>query len=298
LVSSLAARHATHPYGFTPSPHTTTTTNHQHTTEHHHPTINKTGKGRVALRQGDVVLDLGANVGSFARMAAPLVGPSGRVLCVEPIEEVVEALRLNVKRYERWARARAIPAAPIVPVHAGVGTAADAARGSRAFVYYPRVTAMSTMYPDEDDATAATFSLVIHRPECFSALEALAKPLARCAPALYRFVHGAVFRRALLRPVRVVECPMRTVSDLIDDYRIPEVGLLKANVERAEWDVLAGVREEHWPRIRQVSLQVHDVRGRVGRMRKFLSARGFEVSVYKEPRFAECCLHMVYGTKV
>jgi hypothetical protein len=34
------------------------------------------------------------------------------------------------------------------------------------------------------------------------------------------------------------------------------IGLLKANVERAEWDVLLGVRDEHWPRIRQVSLQV------------------------------------------
>ena len=243
------------------------------------------------------MLDLGANVGSFARMAAPLIGPSGRILAVEPIDEVVEALRLNIDRYERWARARGIAAAPIVPVHAGVGAQPDAARGSRRFVYYPRVTAMSTMYPDEEDATAATFSLVIHRPECFSALEALAKPLARCAPALYRAVHAAVFRRALLRPARVVECPMLTVSDLIEQHKIAEVGLLKANVERAEWDVLLGVREEHWPRVRQVALQVHDIAGRVGRMRRLLASKGFEVSVYKEPRFAECCLHMVYGTR-
>jgi hypothetical protein len=257
----------------------------------------KKGKGRVSLRPGDVVLDLGANVGSFARMAAPLIGPKGCVYAVEPIDEVVEALALNAGLYASWAARRGIEAAPIVPVHAGVGAPADAARGARRFAYYPRVTAMSTMYPDEEDATAATFSLVIHRPECFSLLEAAAKPLARCAPALYRFIHGAVFRRALLRPVRVVECPMLTVSDLIDRHRIVEVGLLKANVERAEWDCLLGVREEHWPRVRQVSLQVHDVRGRVGRTRSFLAARGFEVSVYKEPRFAECCLHMVYGAR-
>lgn len=230
-------------------------------------------------------------------MAAPLVGPEGRVYGVEPIGEVAEALRLNAALYDEWARGRGIEAAPIVPVHAGVGTFADSARGKRRFTYYPRVTAMSTMYPDEEDATAATFSLVIHRPECFSALEALAKPLARCAPALYRRVHALVFRGALLRPVRVVECPMLTVSDLIDRHGIREVGLLKANVERAEWDCLLGVREEHWPRVRQVSLQVHDLKGRVARTRDFLRARGFEVSVYKEPRFAECCLHMVYGAR-
>jgi FkbM family methyltransferase len=230
-------------------------------------------------------------------MAAPLIGPSGKVFCVEPIEEVAEALRLNVGIYEKWAAKKGLAAAPIVPVHAGVGTAADAARGKRRFAYYPRVTAMSTMYPDEEDATAATFSLVIHRPECFSVLEACAKPLARCAPALYRRIHALVFRGALLRPVRVIECPMLTVSDLIDRHSIREVGLLKANVERAEWDCLLGVREEHWPRVRQVSLQVHDLNGRVARTRAFLAARGFEVSVYKEPRFAECCLHMVYGAR-
>lgn len=47
-----------------------------------------------------------------------------------------------------------------------------------------------------------------------------------------------------------------------------EVGLLKANVERAEWDVLMGVREEHWPRIRQVSLQVGAGGLRTGRCRR------------------------------
>lgn len=219
------------------------------------------------------------------------------MLAVEPIAEVYEALRLNAGIYAAWAARKNLAAAPIIPVHAGAGTAADAARGKRRFAYYPNVTAMSSMYPDEEDATAATFSLVIHRPECFSALEALAKPLARCAPALYRRIHALVFRQALLRPVRVVECPMVTVSDLIDAHAIREVGLLKANVERAEWDCLLGVREEHWPRVRQVSLQVHDLNGRVGRARSFLAARGFEVSVYKEPRFAECCLYMVYGAR-
>lgn len=29
-----------------------------------------------------------------------------------------------------------------------------------------------------------------------------------------------------------------------------EVGLLKINVERAEWDVLAGIAEQDWPKVR------------------------------------------------
>lgn len=42
----------------------------------------------TTMRAGDVVLDIGANVGSTARMAARAVGPSGTVYCVEPFEDV------------------------------------------------------------------------------------------------------------------------------------------------------------------------------------------------------------------
>lgn len=40
---------------------------------------------RERLRAGDVVLDVGANIGSLAMLAASLVGPQGRVFAVEPI---------------------------------------------------------------------------------------------------------------------------------------------------------------------------------------------------------------------
>lgn len=38
----------------------------------------------LRVRPGDVVLDLGANVGDFTILAARVVGPSGRVIAVEP----------------------------------------------------------------------------------------------------------------------------------------------------------------------------------------------------------------------
>lgn len=40
------------------------------------------------MHTGDVVLDLGANVGAFARMSAPSLGASGVVYAVEPIPQV------------------------------------------------------------------------------------------------------------------------------------------------------------------------------------------------------------------
>lgn len=53
---------------------------------------------RAHVRPGDLVLDLGANVGYFTLIAAALTGPAGRVVAYEPIPSNAEALRRNVDR--------------------------------------------------------------------------------------------------------------------------------------------------------------------------------------------------------
>lgn len=51
------------------------------------------------LRPGDVVVDVGANVGLHAVHAAELVGPEGRVYAVEPTHWTVGVLEANVWRH-------------------------------------------------------------------------------------------------------------------------------------------------------------------------------------------------------
>jgi FkbM family methyltransferase len=48
------------------------------------------------LRPGDVVLDIGANVGYFSLLCATRVGPTGRVIAFEPVPSIVERLRGNL----------------------------------------------------------------------------------------------------------------------------------------------------------------------------------------------------------
>ncbi len=47
---------------------------------------------------GDTVIDVGANIGAVAMHAARRVGPSGRVLAIEPAADNVRVLRENVAR--------------------------------------------------------------------------------------------------------------------------------------------------------------------------------------------------------
>ncbi len=49
------------------------------------------------LRPGDTVIDIGANIGCFTVLAARAVGPTGRVIAVEPEQSTFESLRRNVR---------------------------------------------------------------------------------------------------------------------------------------------------------------------------------------------------------
>jgi predicted methyltransferase len=52
---------------------------------------------RERLRPGDVVIDIGANVGDYTAFVATLVGPSGHVYAVEPAPANISTLRAALR---------------------------------------------------------------------------------------------------------------------------------------------------------------------------------------------------------
>lgn len=54
-------------------------------------------KNGVNLKQGDVIIDIGANIGCFTVLASSLVGNSGRVISIEPDPETYKQLLFNIE---------------------------------------------------------------------------------------------------------------------------------------------------------------------------------------------------------
>jgi hypothetical protein len=62
------------------------------------------------------------------------------------------------------------------------------------------------------------------------------------------------------------------------------IHLLKVNVEGSELDVLAGVTDELWARVRSVVVETQAFEGRVEHITRLLASKGFtRVSSVKKP---------------
>lgn len=52
---------------------------------------------RALVRPGDVCIDIGANLGYYARTLSRLIGPAGRLYAVEPVPPILSVLRRNLR---------------------------------------------------------------------------------------------------------------------------------------------------------------------------------------------------------
>jgi uncharacterized lipoprotein len=80
---------------------------------------------------------------------------------------------------------------------------------------------------------------------------------------------------------------LRTISEIIDEAGISAIGLLKIDAEGSELDILAGIRDEHWGRVRQIVMEIHDPVGTAGpQARKLLEGHGYTCVLEQEERLS------------
>jgi nonribosomal peptide synthetase DhbF len=80
---------------------------------------------------------------------------------------------------------------------------------------------------------------------------------------------------------------LRTISEVIAEYQLPRIDLLKIDCEGAEWEVLRGIAAADWPKIQQVVVEVHDHDGRADQVRALLSSHGFSSIVAEKEKALE-----------
>ncbi|GLX29963.1 FkbM family methyltransferase [Streptomyces lavendulae] len=228
----------------------------------------------VRLCDGDIVVDVGANIGMFALFAA---AQADRVIvhAFEPVPVVARALEANMRLYGVTGTVSC--------------AAAGASAGVRVLTFYPQSSLQSGFYADAQNDQQIVGEYARHQTEALPDLTAELRAVA--AEALEPTAWSRTANRQEL------EVPVIRLSDWIRASALGRIDLLKVDAERAEEDVLAGIDDEHWPFIGQVVAEVHDLDGRVDRLRALLQGWGFETVVEQDPLFADSEIFMLYGLR-
>jgi len=204
----------------------------------------------VHLHDGATVLDVGSNIGMFV-VSAQVRYAGLRLVCVEPNPHVRELLEANLRLFGADAQVW----------DCGIGAEA----GTAEFTFYPGFSILSGLHADVSDEKDVVRSYIRRQQDLAGSDDATVEEVLA----------------AKLRPV-TLPVPLRPLSDVIDGSNLTRIDLLKINVEKAELDVLRGIRPDQWDRIRQVAFELHDVEGRLQAALDLLHGYGFEVHVEED----------------
>jgi amino acid adenylation domain-containing protein/FkbM family methyltransferase len=201
----------------------------------------------VELADGACVVDVGANIGLFTLYVKQRF-PASRVLAFEPIPAIFEKLRANVLLHG------------LEEVELFDCALAER-EGSAPFTFYPGWSAMSGRYADAQEEQSVTRTILAHDRLGAGDVEDLMAG---------RFAG------------EIVECPLKTLSQVLRESQVEWIDLLKIDAEKSEHDVLAGIADEDWSRIGQVVIEVHDLDGRLAAVRSLLAGKGYAVAVEQD----------------
>jgi len=218
-------------------------------------------KHGIALADGAVVVDAGANIGMVTLFVAAH-SRGARVVAVEPVRELARAAEINAELHGVDATV--------------IACALGGEAGEAELTYYPGNTAMSGIHADDDEDREVLRSYLLTGEGARAGAQLDAMVADRMVAA----------RRT---------CPVRTLTDVVADQRLERIDLLKIDVEKAELEVLAGMDDGVWDIVNQIVIEVHDLDGRLAEIVELLAERGFVVASDRDHRLELTPLYTVYG---
>ncbi|HYO99699.1 MAG TPA: MupA/Atu3671 family FMN-dependent luciferase-like monooxygenase [Pyrinomonadaceae bacterium] len=207
----------------------------------------------ITLNDGDCVFDVGANIGLFTLFAHQQC-KNPVVYAFEPIPPTFDLLSTNVALYGLDVKLF------------NCGLSGETKMSP--FTFYPHAAGLSGYVSGADEDKQVTKSII-------------GSWLQKVAPEN----KGAVLPQAELDALideqlqsETYVCQLRTLSEIIRENNVARVDLLKIDVEGSEYNVLAGLDEADWEKIRQIVIEVH-TEELLERITVLLERHGFNLSV-------------------
>jgi FkbM family methyltransferase len=226
----------------------------------------------ITLREGDVVFDVGANIGLFTIFVQENF-PGVRVCAFEPSPQVFSILEANTAKYGSQVQ--------VYPW--GISDVAKQAT----FTYYPSYSIISGFAPDERWNRETIRNGLLNQWR--DRKPGKPEPRQQIIEPLVEQTLGA--RQEFI-------CDLRPVSEAMSIAAVDRIALLKIDAEGSELDVLRGIKTEDWPRIDQIAMEIHDADGqRAAQTRQMLEEHGFRCVFEQDSQFHDTGVVNAYASR-
>jgi FkbH-like protein/FkbM family methyltransferase len=223
----------------------------------------------IALQDGDTVIDIGANIGLFSLFVMSRC-KNPTIYACEPAPVAYDVLKANCEAYGSNVRA----------LNVGVSDK----RKTAAFTYYEKSSVFSGFHSDETEDREAIQAIV--RNMLKESTE---------GDSVEEYVNELTADR--LRR-KTYECQLVSVSDIIREQRIERIDLLKVDAEKSELDIIKGIADADWPKIRQIVLEIHDpTRETINQVQQLLTEKGFRCALEQETLLQRSGLFNLYAVR-
>lgn len=226
-------------------------------------------KHGIELCEGNVVVDVGANIGLYALFINEFF-PSTQLYLVEPSPTLCAIIAANVQSFcDRTT-----------VIQAGIS---DQERSAE-FTFYPGYSILSGFKAD------VTKDAEFIRGGIRNQLARLRLPQDKEEAFIKSLMQGK------LDAPQKFEAKLTTLSSLIQDHGLSRIDILKIDAEGCELEALQGLAPEDWPKIRQMVMEVHDNDGReIHAIMELLRKNRFRVLTDQEENFRATGITNLYA---
>ncbi len=222
----------------------------------------------VSLAGVDCVFDVGANIGLFTLFVSRR-RPSARIFSFEPAPPIFRILSANTGDLANVKR-----------FNCGISNR----RGTAELTFYANSSGMSSFYGDLEEEREALKAIMANQLR--KGMEGMDEVMRHADDLL-----DERFRS------ETIVCELRTLSDVIREEGVERIDLLKIDVQKSEADVLAGIEDGDWGKIRQIVIEVHDIEGRLEQLTRLLADRGFQVDSEQDDHYETSALTNVFAVR-
>jgi FkbH-like protein/FkbM family methyltransferase len=228
-------------------------------------------KHGITINDGDTIIDVGANIGLFTLFVNQYC-KDPVVYAFEPSPVVYDLLKANSEAY----------CSKVKTFNCGVSDKVKSA----IFTFYEKSSVFSSFNPDENEDKEA--------------IQAVVRNLLRDASdsdsgSLEEYVEEITSGRL---ESKSYECQLLSVSDIIKENNIEKIDLLKIDAEKSELDIIKGIKDGDWDKIKQVVIEIHDKSRKVLEEIEYIfKSKGFKIAVEEEKMLKESGLFNVFAKK-